>query len=53
MRTVTKPPGENFSLSDVEAALIQHKPAIFFLAQGESSTGVVQPVEGVGALCTK
>jgi alanine-glyoxylate transaminase/serine-glyoxylate transaminase/serine-pyruvate transaminase len=45
--------GENFSLADIEAALLQHKPAVLFLAQGESSTGVVQPIEGFGALCTK
>ncbi|XP_046650671.1 alanine--glyoxylate aminotransferase-like [Daphnia pulicaria] len=53
VQTVTKVAGENFSLADIEAALLQHKPAVLFLAQGESSTGVVQPIEGFGALCTK
>lgn len=51
VRTISKPAGENFSLDDIEAALAQHKPALLFLAQGESSTGVVQHIEGVGALC--
>lgn len=53
MRTFSKPAGENFSLAEIEAALSQHKPAILFLVQGESSTGVVQPIEGVGALTLK
>jgi len=53
VRTFSKPPGQNFSLNDIEAALLEHKPAILFLVQGESSTGVVQPLDGVGALCTK
>lgn len=53
MQTLTKPPGENFNLQEIEASLQQHKPAILFLIQGESSTGVVQPLEGFGALCTK
>ncbi|KAK4023801.1 hypothetical protein OUZ56_009200 [Daphnia magna] len=53
VRTLTKTAGENFKMGEIEAALVQHKPAIFFLAQGESSTGVVQPIEGVGALCSK
>jgi len=53
VRTFSKPAGENFSLEEIEAALVQHKPAILFLVQGESSTGVVQPIEGVGALTLK
>ena len=50
---MSKPIGENFSLADIEAALEEHKPAILFLVQGESSTGVVQPLEGVGSLCSR
>jgi alanine-glyoxylate transaminase/serine-glyoxylate transaminase/serine-pyruvate transaminase len=53
VRTVTKSAGENFNLNEIETALVEHKPTLLFLAQGESSTGVVQPVEGVGALCSK
>jgi len=52
-RTFSRPAGENFTLADVEAALEEHKPEIIFMVQGESSVGVVQPLEGVGALCQK
>lgn len=51
VREVTTPTGSNFSLSELEAAVVQHKPAILFVTHGESSTGVVQPLEGIGAMC--
>lgn len=31
--------------------LAQHKPVLLFLTQGESSTGVLQPLDGYGELC--
>lgn len=31
--------------------LVQHKPLVLFLTHGESSTGVLQPLEGLGELC--
>uniref|UniRef100_A0A8C3K7X3 alanine--glyoxylate transaminase n=1 Tax=Calidris pygmaea TaxID=425635 RepID=A0A8C3K7X3_9CHAR len=31
--------------------LVQHKPSVLFIAHGESSTGVLQPLEGLGKLC--
>lgn len=31
--------------------LAQHKPVLLFLTQGESSSGVLQPLDGYGALC--
>ncbi|NWY03563.1 SPYA protein, partial [Nothoprocta ornata] len=31
--------------------LVRHKPTVLFLAHGESSTGVLQPLEGLGELC--
>lgn len=30
-----------------------HKPQIFFITQGDSSTGTLQPIEGIGELCRK
>lgn len=29
------------------------KPSVVFLCQGESSTGVLQPIEGFGEICRK
>ncbi|XP_053565881.1 alanine--glyoxylate aminotransferase [Bombina bombina] len=46
-----KPPGEGFTLKDVEKALAEHKPCLFFITHGESSSGVVQPLDGIGELC--
>lgn len=30
---------------------MQHKPSVLFITHGESSTGVLQPLEGLGKLC--
>ncbi|NXP28773.1 SPYA protein, partial [Scytalopus superciliaris] len=46
-----KPPGEYFTLQDIEKGLVQHKPSVLFITHGESSTGVLQPLEGLGELC--
>ncbi|XP_037797258.1 LOW QUALITY PROTEIN: serine--pyruvate aminotransferase-like [Penaeus monodon] len=52
VRIIDKP-GDTFTLEELDAALAQHKPAVLFMVQGESSTGVLQPLEGAGALCRK
>ncbi|NXV30193.1 SPYA protein, partial [Rissa tridactyla] len=31
--------------------LVRHKPSVLFITHGESSTGVLQPLEGLGKLC--
>ncbi|XP_075365248.1 alanine--glyoxylate aminotransferase [Mycteria americana] len=46
-----KPPGEYFAPWDIEEGLVQHKPSVLFITHGESSTGVLQPLEGLGELC--
>jgi alanine-glyoxylate transaminase/serine-glyoxylate transaminase/serine-pyruvate transaminase len=46
-------PGKSFSLAQLTAAVEQHQPALLFLTQGESSTGVRQSLAGVGELCRK
>ncbi|XP_031452351.1 serine--pyruvate aminotransferase [Phasianus colchicus] len=46
-----KPPGEYFTLQDIQEGLAQHKPSMLFITHGESSTGVLQPLEGLGELC--
>ena len=47
-------PGTVFTLSQLEAAFQKHPGAKgLFLTHGESSTGTLQPVDGVGALCKK
>ncbi|XP_025965171.2 alanine--glyoxylate aminotransferase [Dromaius novaehollandiae] len=46
-----KPLGEYFTLRDIEEGLVRHKPLMLFITHGESSTGVLQPLEGLGELC--
>ncbi|XP_027445806.1 serine--pyruvate aminotransferase isoform X1 [Zalophus californianus] len=46
-----KDPGGHYTLQDVEEGLARHKPVLLFLTQGESSSGVLQPLDGYGALC--
>ena len=53
VRTIEKPWGEWFSLEELEAAILEHKPAILAMVHAETSTGVCQPMEGVGELCRR
>ncbi|XP_008827363.1 serine--pyruvate aminotransferase isoform X2 [Nannospalax galili] len=46
-----KEPGGHYTLQEVEEGLAQHKPVLLFLTHGESSTGVIQPLDGYGELC--
>ncbi|RMC02306.1 hypothetical protein DUI87_21474 [Hirundo rustica rustica] len=46
-----KAPGKYFTPQDIEQGLVQHRPLVLFITHGESSTGVLQPLEGLGELC--
>ncbi|XP_074172396.1 alanine--glyoxylate aminotransferase isoform X2 [Rhinolophus sinicus] len=50
---MTKDPGGHYTLQEVEEALAQHKPVLLFLTHGESSSGVLQPLDGYGDLCRR
>ena len=43
--------GSTLLFSEIEECLRKYKPILFFTVQGESSTGVLQPIEGLGELC--
>ena len=51
VQVIEKPWGEAFSLDELEEALKQHKPAILAMVHAETSTGVCQPMDGIGDLC--
>lgn len=51
--TIERPWGEAFSLEEIEAALAQHRPAILAIVHAETSTGIRQPMEGIGELCRR
>lgn len=48
-----KEAGKTFSYDELKQAVETHKPAVLFLCQGESSTGVHQSLAGLGELCQK
>jgi len=45
------PEGEVIRLEKFQQAVEAHRPAVAFLCHGESSTGVLHPVEGFGEAC--
>jgi alanine-glyoxylate transaminase/serine-glyoxylate transaminase/serine-pyruvate transaminase len=49
--TIEKPWGEAFTLAELEQAVTTHKPAILAMVHAETSTGVCQPMDGIGDLC--
>jgi alanine-glyoxylate transaminase/serine-glyoxylate transaminase/serine-pyruvate transaminase len=51
VKTIAKPWGEVFSLAELRSALAKYRPAVLALVHGETSTGVRQPLEGLGELC--
>jgi len=53
VRKVIKDPGTPFTLAEIEEGLKKHRPVMFFVTHGESSTGVLQPMQGIGELCKR
>jgi alanine-glyoxylate transaminase/serine-glyoxylate transaminase/serine-pyruvate transaminase len=51
VRRIEKPWGEVFTPEEIGAALEKNRPAILGLVHGETSTGAMQPMEGIGKLC--
>ena len=51
VQVIEKPWGEAFSLDELDVALQQHKPVILAMVHAETSTGVCQPMDGIGDLC--
>ncbi|XP_062371548.1 alanine--glyoxylate and serine--pyruvate aminotransferase a [Sardina pilchardus] len=51
VNTVVASPGGYVTNKEIEQALVKYQPVVLFLCHGESSTGVVHPVDGIGDLC--
>ncbi|WP_367160819.1 alanine--glyoxylate aminotransferase family protein [Kozakia baliensis] len=51
IRTLDLEWGQVATLKQIEAALAEHKPAVFATIHGDTSTTTAQPLDGVGALC--
>jgi alanine-glyoxylate transaminase/serine-glyoxylate transaminase/serine-pyruvate transaminase len=48
---ITKPWGEVFTLEELGEAFQRHRPAVLAVVHAETSTGALQPLEGIGPLC--
>lgn len=44
---------DNFSLIEIDNAVKRYRPKMLFVVQGESSTGVHQPIDGIGEITTR
>lgn len=51
VRTLEKAWGDVFTLDELRAGLAEHKPALLALVHAETSTGALQPMDGIGDLC--
>lgn len=51
VRRMEKPWGEVFTLAEIGSALETHRPAVLGLVHGETSTGALHPMQGIGKLC--
>jgi alanine-glyoxylate transaminase / serine-glyoxylate transaminase / serine-pyruvate transaminase len=51
VRVIRKNPGVPLTLAEARQAFLQHKPSLFFMTHGESSTGMLQDLNGFGDLC--
>ncbi len=49
----SSPWGTVFTLAQIEAALKAHTPKLLAVCQGDTSTTMLQPLEGVGELCER
>ena len=53
VNVIEKQWGEVFSLEEIKFAIEKYKPSIFAIVHAETSTGVLQPLEGIGDICLK
>ncbi len=51
--TIERPWGTVFTDDELEAAIVEHSPTLLATVQGDTSTTMNQPLEGLGALCRK
>jgi len=51
VRTLEAEWGSVFSLPELREAIATHRPKILAMVHAETSTGVLQPMEGIGDLC--
>ena len=50
---IEKPWGEAFTYEEIKYEIETKKPAIFAIVHAETSSGVLQPLDGIGDICRK
>ena len=50
VHVIEKPWGEAFTMAELRSAVEKYRPAVLGLVHGETSTGVMQPLEGIGEI---
>lgn len=53
VRTMEAKLGSVFTYEQISAHIDIHEPKILFICHGESSTGVLNPIEHLGTLCRR
>lgn len=51
VRSIKKEYGQVFSCDEIKAALAEHKPKLMWICHAETSSGALQPMEGIGDAC--
>jgi len=51
IRRIEKPWGQVFTFEEIKEAVEKHKPQLIWVCHAETSTGALQPIEGLGDLC--
>ncbi|WP_203413511.1 pyridoxal-phosphate-dependent aminotransferase family protein [Entomobacter blattae] len=53
IQAIDLPWGEIASLEQIEAAMLSFRPKVFACVHGDTSTTMLQPLEGIGAICQR
>lgn len=51
VKKISAPHGKAVPVEDIRKAIAEYKPNLVFVCQGDSSTGVAQPLETIGDAC--
>lgn len=51
VKKISAPHGQAVPVEDIRKAISEYKPNLVFVCQGDSSTGVAQPLETIGDAC--
>ncbi len=53
VRVIEREWGTVFTVAEIEAAIIEHKPVLLGIVHGDTSTTLAQPLDEIGPICEK